>query len=181
MEPDRDNGIVQVQKLDPQGRKTIVWAGRVLEHTAEHILLCALFNRSGRDLGYVVLERGDLFLEWYYFARWYNVFQIYSRAGALKGWYCNIGRPPELAEGELRYVDLALDVFVGPDGDHLVLDADEFAELKAALLSPEDAARAEAGLAELVELVVAGRLPSYPYSRGIAGLAQDLPGLVTEG
>jgi hypothetical protein len=125
MEPALGHGIVQVHKLDPQGRRTIVWAGRVLEHTAEHILLCALFNRSGRDLGYVVLERGDVFLEWYYFARWYNVFQIYSRAGELKGWYCNIGRPPEVGDAELRYVDLALDVFVGPDGDHLVLDADE--------------------------------------------------------
>jgi hypothetical protein len=180
MEPALGHGIVQVHKLDPQGRRTIVWAGRVLEHTAEHILLCALFNRSGRDLGYVVLERGDVFLEWYYFARWYNVFQIYSRAGELKGWYCNIGRPPEVGDAELRYVDLALDVFVGPDGDHLVLDADEFADLKGGILSPEDAALAEAGLAELVELIVAGRLPSCPYSRGIAGLAQDLPGLVPD-
>ncbi len=154
---------LRVLKLRYDGSTVFAWTGRVLERTEEHVLLAGLFNALHRDLGYVVLERGDLFLEWYYFGRWYNIFQIYGRGGQLKGWYCNVGMPPRLADGELGYVDLALDVFVHPDGRHLVLDEDEFAELKHTTLRPDDAAQAERGLAELLALVTAARLPSRAY------------------
>jgi predicted RNA-binding protein associated with RNAse of E/G family len=73
-----------------------------------------------------------------------------------------------LHEGELGYVDLALDVFVHPDGQYLVLDEDEFAALKRATLRPEDAAQAEQGLAELLALIAADRLPSRLYCPELA-------------
>ncbi len=150
-------------------RSTIFgWNAHVLEQTEEHVLLAGLFNGGRRDLGYVVLERGDLFLEWYYFGRWYNIFQVYGAVGQLKGWYCNIGMPPALSDGELSYVDLALDVFVHPDGRHLVLDEDEFAELKRDTFSAEDAALAERGLAELLTVVTRARLPSRAFAPGLA-------------
>ena len=168
MNGDLAGQALRVVKRRYDGSTIFAWTGRVLEHTAEHILLAGLFNASYRDLGYVVLERGDLFLEWYYYGRWYNVFQIYGREGQLKGWYCNIGMPPELTADELGYVDLALDVFVHPDGRHLVLDEDEFAELKQTTLRPEDAAQAEQGLAELLGLVTGARLPSHAYAPGLA-------------
>src|SRR4051794_18785174 len=144
------------------------WTGRLLEQTDEYVLLAGLFNALRRDLGYVVLERGDLFLEWYYFDRWYNVFQVYGHDGQLKGWYCNIGMPPVWQDGALGYVDLALDVFVHPDGQHLVLDEDEFAELKRDTLRPEDAAQAEQGLADLLALIAADGLPSRLYCPDLA-------------
>jgi protein associated with RNAse G/E len=163
---------LRVVKLRYDGSTVFAWTGRVLEQTAEYVLLAGLFNGGYRDLGYVVLERGDLFLEWYYFGRWYNIFQVYGLNGQLKGWYCNIGMPPSLREDGLGYVDLALDVFVYPDGRHLVLDEDEFAELKRDALRPEDAAQAESGLAELLELVTAARLPSHVY---VPDLAPPVP------
>jgi hypothetical protein len=49
-----------------------------------------------------------------------------------------------------------------------VLDEDEFAELKRATLRPEDAARAEQGLAELLALIDAGHLPSRLYCPDLA-------------
>ena len=160
---------LRVVKLRYDGSTIFAWTGRLLERTPEHVLLAGLFNGQSRDLGYVVLERGDLFLEWYYFGRWYNIFQIYGSAGELKGWYCNVGMPPTLGDAELSYVDLALDVFVYPDRErHLVLDEDEFAELKREALRPEDAALAEDGLAQLVALVAAGQLPTYGYAPGLA-------------
>ncbi len=159
---------LRVLKLRYDGSTVFAWTGRVLEQTDEYVLLAGLFNALRRDLGYVVLERGDLFLEWYYFNRWYNVFQVYGRDGALKGWYCNVGMPPSLTDGELGYVDLALDVFVHPDGRYLVLDEDEFAELKRTTLRPEDAARAEQGLSELLALVQSGDLPSRLYCPDLA-------------
>jgi predicted RNA-binding protein associated with RNAse of E/G family len=163
---------LRVVKLRYDRSRVFAWNGRLLEQTPEHVLLAGFFSTLRRDLGYVVLERGDLFLEWYYFGRWYNIFQIYSTAGELKGWYCNIGMPPELVdEEELHYVDLALDVFVYPDGRHLVLDEDEFAVLKAETLDPADAAAAERGLAELLEVVTSAALPSRAYEPGFASLA----------
>ncbi|MBX5491533.1 MAG: DUF402 domain-containing protein [Chloroflexi bacterium] len=163
MSDDRWGPTLYVHKLRYDRSPVFRWQARVLEQTPEHILLAGRFGAPRRDLGYVVLERGDLFLEWYYFGRWYNIFQVYSARGALKGWYCNIGQPPERVDGDVRYVDLALDVFVHPDGRYLVLDEDEFVLLKASVLRPEDAARAEAGLAELRALIEAGRLPSRPF------------------
>src|SRR5919206_521406 len=154
---------LRVVKQRYDGSTVFAWTGRVLEQTDEYVLLAGLFNALRRDLGYVVLERGDLFLEWYYFARWYNVFQVYGRDGELKGWYCNVGMPPVLADGELGYVDLALDVFVHPDGHYLVLDEDEFADLKRTTLRPEDAAQAEQGLQELIALVTSADRPSRAY------------------
>jgi uncharacterized protein len=159
---------LRVLKQRYDGSTVFAWTGRLLEQTQEHVLLAGLFNALRRDLGYVVLERGDLFLEWYYFGRWYNVFQVYGHDGQLKGWYCNVGMPPVLQDGELGYVDLALDVFVHPDGSYLVLDEDEFAELKRTTLRPEDAARAEQGLAELLALIAAQRLPSRLYCPDLA-------------
>jgi uncharacterized protein len=160
---------LRVVKLRYDGSTIFAWAGRLLERTAEYVLLAGLFNGQSRDLGYVVLERGDLFLEWYYVGCWYNIFQIYGAAGELKGWYCNVGMPPTLGHDELSYVDLALDVWVYPDRErHLVLDEDEFAELKRDVLAPEHAALAENGLAQLLALIAAGRLPAYAYAPGLA-------------
>ena len=158
----------RVLKLRYDGSTVFAWQGRVLEQNDDFVLIAGLFSALRRDLGYVVLERGDLFLEWYYFGRWYNVFQIYGHLGELKGWYCNIGMPPVLDDEGLAYVDLALDVFVHPDGSYLVLDEDEFAELRATTLRPEDAERAEQGLADLLAVVRAGGLPSRAYCPDLA-------------
>ena len=157
---------VTVRKLFYDGSPSYVWEGRLVERTDEHVLLEAYFARDGRDIGYVVFERGDLFFEFYYFNRWYNVFQIYSAAGELKGWYCNITRPAILEGGELRFVDLALDLFAYPDGTSLPLDVDEFEEQAQTVYSSEDSARARAAFEELQTLHRAGALPSRPFPAG---------------
>ncbi len=67
----------------------------------------------------------------------------------LKGWYCNVGKPAVIEDGILSYVDLALDLWVSPDGKQTVLDEDEF---KALELDEELKAGALKGLDELKEL-----------------------------
>lgn len=162
---------LRVHKLRYDRSPVFQWNAYALEHTAEYVLLAGRFGAVRRDLGYTVFERGDLFLEWYYFDHWYNIFQVCSAAGQLKGYYCNIGMPAEIVDGDVHYVDLALDVFVRPDGSYLVLDEDEFAVLKQEALSPADAAAAEAGLAALCALVERGALPSQPFDPAVANLA----------
>jgi protein associated with RNAse G/E len=153
-----------VQKLMHDGSKSYRWVGREIQREDDHLFFTAVFERDGRDLGYVKFEKGDVFYEWYYFDRWYNVFQVYSAAGALKGWYCNVTEPARVADGELTFVDLALDLWVWPDRRHLVLDEDEFDGLVAAgAYTDEQIAGAKASLTELIERTVAGTLASRPF------------------
>jgi protein associated with RNAse G/E len=91
------------------------------------------------------------------------VFQVYAAGGVLKGWYCNLSSPASVANGELTYRDLALDVFVRPDGTWVEDDRDEYDANVATLYAPEDVAAAERGLAELMALVRAGALPNRAF------------------
>jgi hypothetical protein len=86
----------------------------------------------------VVLKRGDRFVETYYDDRYYNVYEIFDRDNAQrKGWYCNLSRPAQIAMKTVSWVDLALDLWVWPDGRSEILDQDEFD------LLPLDAAERE--------------------------------------
>ena len=154
---------ILVRKLGYDGREIFHWTGRLVGKDAEGVVVEAPFNVEPVDLGYVVLERGDLFVEFYYRARWFNVFQVYARDGRLKGWYCNLSTPIQEEAGELRYADLALDLFVRPDGTWVEDDREEYEQLKRHAYRPEDVAAAEAGLAELLGWVRAGHMPGRPF------------------
>ena len=153
---------VHVRKLRPDGSEAYSWDGSVLRCDHQGIVLQAEFNVPVRELGYVTLRQGDVFVEFYYWDRWFNVFQVSQPDGVLKGWYANLGRPAELdaATGVLSYVDLALDVWANPDNSHVVLDEDELAELLDAF--PELQADTEQGAAELLRLVESHTLPRWP-------------------
>jgi protein associated with RNAse G/E len=152
-----------VQKLMYDGSKSYRWVGREVQRDDEHLFFTAVFERDHRDLGYVVFEKGDVFYEWYYFDRWYNVFQVYSAAGVLKGWYCNVTQPARVDGEELTFVDLALDLWVNPDLSYLVLDEDEFEELRQSSYGADDARAARRALIELIERAEAGTMPGHPF------------------
>jgi protein associated with RNAse G/E len=152
---------IHVRKLRPDGSQAYAWDGIVLRCDAEGIVLRAQFNVDLVELGFTTFRRGDEFVEFYYWDRCFNVFQISSADGILKGWYANVGLPAEVnaAAGELRYVDLELDVWTHPDGEFIVLDQDELDTL---LLERADLAEAaERGRAELLALVESGDLPRW--------------------
>src|SRR5688572_15269906 len=127
------DSAVHVRKLRPDGSEVFSWDGAVLRCDGEGIVLRAEFNVDVVELGFTTFRRGDVFIEFYYWDRWFNVFQVSSVEGELKGWYANLGRPAELdaPTSELRYVDLALDVWARPDGTFLVLDEDDLEALLA--------------------------------------------------
>ena len=120
---------IHVFKLSPDGSVKLSYDGTVIERTETHVKLRAPWTRGEYPLGYVTFEPGDVFVEYYYADRWYNVFEIYAAGGGFKGWYCNITRPARLLPGEVRAEDLALDVWVWPDRRVLILDEDEFEQL----------------------------------------------------
>ena len=148
---------ITVYKLDHHGREVWRYPGRVLARDAHTIRLEGFYNRDNTTVGYAVFKRGDRLVETFYSDRWYNVFAVYDRDdGALKGWYCNVTRPATITGEMVSSDDLALDVWVSPDGAVTVLDEDEFAALE---LSEADRAAAEDALQQLIQLAESGLLP----------------------
>ena len=122
---------ITVRKLDLAGKPVFSYQGEVVARTPASVVVEARFTRHDRyDLGYTVFERDDRFVEYFYADRSYNVFEIHAAGDdRLRGWSCNVTRPAVIEEALVSAVDLALDVFVYPDGRTLVLDEEEFAEL----------------------------------------------------
>ena len=148
---------ITVHKCNHLGEQVWQYQGEAVERGATWVCLRARFGRDDIDAGYVVFRRGDLMTEWFYTDRWYNVFRLEDvEDGRLKGWYCNIGRPARLSESDVAYDDLALDVFVTPAGEVLVLDEDEFAALR---LPATDVAASWAAVESIRQAVAAHAFP----------------------
>jgi protein associated with RNAse G/E len=153
---------IHVRKLKPDGKLDYAWDGAVLRCDDAGIVLRAEFNVDLVERDFAIFRRGDVFVEFYWWDRWFNVFQISEPDGALKGWYANVGQPAELSagDGDMHYVDLALDVWTWPSGEFVVLDQDEFDEL---IDQRRDLATgAERGRQALMELVTSRQLPRWP-------------------
>jgi predicted RNA-binding protein associated with RNAse of E/G family len=153
---------IRVVKCDANGIAVVAYDGEVIERSAAGVFLRAHFVRDDVDAGYLVYRRGDLFLEWFYTDRYYNVFKMYDADdGRLKGWYCNITRPAviETIDGRLqvRADDLALDMYIAPDGSVRMLDEDEFDALD---LSPDER-RAALEAAATIRRLAAERVPPF--------------------
>jgi len=121
---------ITVLKRGLNGEVTWQYEGRVLKRESNCVILEAFFNRDDMPFMDVILKPGDRFVERFYSDLWYNIFEIYDRDdGKIKGWYCNVGYPAVLEKDTVSYIDLALDLWVTPDGTQTVLDEDEFLEL----------------------------------------------------
>jgi predicted RNA-binding protein associated with RNAse of E/G family len=139
---------VTVIKRNLQGEETWRYTGHILRREPNAVILEARFNRLDTPFQGISLKENDRFVETYYTDRWYNIYEIHDRDDdRIKGWYCNVGQPAVLeADNRLSYVDLALDLWVTPDRQQVVLDEDEFAALD---LDPETRSRARLALEEL--------------------------------
>lgn len=141
---------IKIQKKNPAGEVTYKYEGDLIARDENSITLEALFDRADMPFQDVVFKTGDRFVEYYYADRWYNIFAIHDRDdGKVKGWYCNVGMPAVIEDDVVSYVDLALDLWVSVDGQQIVLDEDEFAQLK---LDDELSGNALNGLEELKAL-----------------------------
>lgn len=154
---------ITVEKRDHAGRFLLRYpASRVLSQDAEAICVEAFFDF---DLAgdYVHINNGDRVVEWFFTNRWYNIMEYHDVSDDhLKGWYCNITRPSEVLVRPfdnllITWDDLALDVFITPDGRVLLLDEDE---LDALNLSSDDLAQIWAAVRHLRTLVE-HRLPPF--------------------
>jgi predicted RNA-binding protein associated with RNAse of E/G family len=152
---------ITVRKLDYSGRQITTYSGDVLQRTDDAVALRTTWTRPSLDLGYVVLETGSLWTEWFFVGQWYNIFEICANDGRFLGWYCNITRPPRITAKEVAAEDLALDLWVAADGTMQVLDEDEFAELP---ISPQEREAALDALARL-QGMVSQKVPPFDRIR----------------
>src|SRR5687768_1457963 len=97
---------ITIHLLKPAKGTTITYNGTLLLAEPGHLLVHARWERATLDLGYTTFEPGDHFYEHYYTERWFNVFEVRSAAGELKGWYCNITRPAHVVEDVVTSEDL---------------------------------------------------------------------------
>jgi len=148
-----------VYKLNHLGEEELHYSGEIVQHGEDFVCIRAKFGFKTRDYGYVMLKQGDIFTEWFYSKRWYNVFKVEDvDTGELKGYYCNLTRPAKISEDAVRADDLALDVFVRPDGSHLMLDEDEYADLP---LTENEREAVQAAVAEIKQLVKDRKSPFH--------------------
>jgi protein associated with RNAse G/E len=152
--------LITVIKRNPYGQEVLRYTGVVLQKQPDGIILEAKFSHADVTVMHTTLSPGDRFIERYYGDRWYNIFEIHDREDdRLKGWYCNIGSPAVMESGdEISYMDLALDLWVAPDGTQTVLDEDEFAALD---LDTETRSKARAALVELQNLFSNKKEPGF--------------------
>jgi len=152
---------ITIRKLDHAGHQVTAYPGQVLRRDGPTIVLRTFWRRAAMDLGYVLLEPGDRWTEYFYTDRWYNVFEIHAADDSLKGWYCNITRPARITAREVVAEDLALDLWVAPDGETRLLDEDEFAALS---LSPAEREAAQNALTKL-QTMAAQKTPPFDERR----------------
>lgn len=154
---------ITIIKTDHTGHEVWRYHGTIIERGATHTIIEAIFMREDMDLGFTIFRKGDRFMEHFYGDRWYNVFEVHDVDNdQIKGWYCNFTRPARLSENTIQADDLALDLFVYPDGRMLVLDQEEFDALP---IAEDERRKVQAALDALRKMVETGAPPFTALQR----------------
>lgn len=161
-----------VKLLKPGKGAEITYQGFEMLREPSHVLIHARWDRDALDLGYTTFQTGDHFYEHYYTDKWFNIFELRSERGELKGWYCNVTRPARVENSTIYSEDLELDLFVSADrADMLTLDEEEF---EARAFSPEIREAALKGLGELLKMA---RSAAPPFDSTTSHLSLGRTGL----
>jgi hypothetical protein len=151
---------IEIVKLRPDGSEAIRYPGEVIPAPHSWIAARAPWGQRRVDLGYLVFEPNDIFLEFFSTVEPLNVFAIFSTDGLLKGWYCNVTRPSWVCDNEVYWHDLYVDVVAYPDGaDVRVLDEDELADSGVEVTDPALYRLIAKGRARLLEMIAANEYP----------------------
>jgi predicted RNA-binding protein associated with RNAse of E/G family len=149
--------MITVSKLNSLGETKIQYQGEIVERLSNGVVIQAYWKHPTKDLGYTRFEPGDRFIEYYFTNRWFNIFDISTKDGERKGWYCNVAEPAFIYDDHIEQVDLLLDVWVDPKGILLLLDEDEFEA--DTTLNDEQRKGAQQGLHDLLQMIAAQTEP----------------------
>ena len=115
---------VSIVKLKPDGSEAIRYSGEVISAPTGWVAARCPWRQRRVDLGYLVFEPNDIFLEYFSLTDSFNAFAVHTPSGELKGWYCNVTLPSWVEDDTVYWHDLYIDVVAYPDGRILVLDED---------------------------------------------------------
>lgn len=127
-----------VVKISPEGRPPVRYTADEIASPEGWIAVRAKWVHGSVDLGLVRFQPGDYLDEYFSLDEPMNAFAIFREDGSFGGWYCNVTHPTEIADGEIHWHDLYVDVLVDPTyGQVDVLDEDELED--AGLVNSEPA------------------------------------------
>ncbi|HVB63145.1 MAG TPA: DUF402 domain-containing protein [Nitrolancea sp.] len=151
---------VTIVKLRPDGSEAIRYPGIAIDTLPGWVAACAPWEQRRYDLGYLVFEPGDIFLEFFSLHEPLNVFADFTHDGTLKGWYSNVTHPSWVTDNTIFWHDLFIDVISYPDKDDvLVLDEEELADAGIEHASPELFRLIEEGRQRLLTMIANGEYP----------------------
>lgn len=157
--------MLAYEYVRPGNRRT-VFDARLLQADGKLVVFTHVAHPS-KPLyhgGHPVIESGYSVV-WFLFQREpYDVGCFYRPDGTLTGYYVDILEPVHWQEENpprlTPLVDLALDIWIAPDGSYQVLDEDEFALfVRRGDLTARQADHARATLTSVISLVDAGDFP----------------------
>jgi uncharacterized protein len=149
---------ITVNKNNHEGKRLLQYNGTLLEKLDNCIKIEAQFSGKEVETPHFTFRPGDRMVEWFYNDRWYNIFEVHdAQSDELKGWYCNITRPAIITDSTVTADDLALDVFIYPSGEIVVLDEEEFNQLEL----PPDEYKAAMDAVETVCYAATARLKPF--------------------
>jgi hypothetical protein len=155
--------LITVKKLNPFGKFLLSWKGEVIKSDNSLTVIQGRYRLRKWDLGYMILEPDDIFTEYYFKNKWFNIFEIRSgKDNHLKGWYCNIAEPPKISENEIIWTDLLLDIFISPEGKITITDEDEFERLN---LKEKDKDSWENSIKAKDEIIRMFKLKKEPFDK----------------
>jgi uncharacterized protein len=147
-----------ITKNNHEGKRVFQYDGVILEQQDNCVQIEARFQGNEAVTPHFTFRPGDRMVEWFYSDRWYNIFEVHDAdTDKLKGWYCNITRPAIITDKSVTADDLALDVFIYPSGEIVVLDEDEFNQLEL----PPDEYKAAMDAVETVCYAATARLKPF--------------------
>lgn len=151
---------IDIVKLRPDGSEAIRYPGEVIPAPSGWIAARAPWGQRRVDLGYLIFDPDDIFLEFFSTIEPLNVFAIFTATGTLKGWYCNVTRPSWMRDRAVYWHDLYIDVVAYPDRDDVqVLDEDELAEAGVEASDPALYKLIAKGRLRLLEMIAANEYP----------------------
>lgn len=164
---------VAVTKLSPAGEAVAHYPATAVDIGAPvpWVTVEARWTYKTVETHGLAFHPGDALIEYFSPNHPYDVFAVFSPAGALRGWYANVTYPtlldPAADPPRLTWHDLYLDVVLVPGNEPVLLDEDELDASNLPVLDPALTAQVRAVAAELLRLARLRRFPFHDADRDL--------------
>jgi predicted RNA-binding protein associated with RNAse of E/G family len=101
-----------------------------LDSRSDEIMVLTATASEGLEMNDFTIAKGDQIHQYFLFDEWFYIQEYRDSQGRLKGWYCNIGTPPEVKGSTVTSRDLILDIFVDKTRSITVLDEDDLRKIQ---------------------------------------------------